>query len=104
MIGFLILSLALIAMVFWLIAPVLLGKRSSASSDQRQQNILIAKERLAELDAQRQQNEISDADYNIAKTEIEFALLEDTKKDDAEHADSNRAASSKLIQRLTYVV
>lgn len=104
MIGFLILSLALVAMVFWLIAPALLGKRSSVSTDQRQQNILIAKERLAELETQYQQNEISEAEYSVAKTEIEFALLEDTKQDDAELADSNRAAGSKLIQRVTYLV
>ncbi len=104
MIGFLILSLALVAMVFWLIAPVLLGKRSPVGSDQRQQNILIAKERLAELETQHRQNEISEAEYSVAKTEIEFALLEDTKQDDAELAASQRAAGSKLIQRVTYLV
>ena len=104
MIGFLFLSLALIAVVLWLMAPTLLGRRHTAADNQQEQNVQIAKERLAEIENQRQQNEISEAEYNVAKTEIEFALLEDTKQLEAERAQSGHAANSKLIQRSTYLV
>jgi cytochrome c-type biogenesis protein CcmH len=104
MMGFLFLALALLALVFWLIAPVLLGRRHTTDSDQQQQNIVIAKERLAELDRQRQQNEISEDEYNVTKTEIEFALLEDTQQTSNESAQAERAAGNAYIQRATYLV
>jgi len=104
MIGFLFLSLALIAVVLWLMAPTLLGRRHIESINEKQENILIAKERLADIENQRRQGEISEAEYKVAKAEIEFALLEDTRQLETERTHSEHVANSKLVQRSTYLV
>jgi cytochrome c-type biogenesis protein CcmH len=83
MIEFIFFSIALLVMVIWLIAPALLGKSTIASETTRQTNIAIAQERLAELDTQLKQGEIDRAHYNQARDEIDLALLDDARADEA---------------------
>jgi cytochrome c-type biogenesis protein CcmH len=83
MIEFIFFSIALLVIVTWLIAPALLGKSSSASENTRLTNIAIARERLAELDSQLKQGEIDQAHYNQARDEIDLALLDDARADEA---------------------
>lgn len=78
MMGFIFLSFSLLVIVIWLIAPALLGRKFDNFDDNKQLNINIAKERLAELDTQLKNNEIDQNQYNQIKNEIEASLLDDT--------------------------
>ncbi len=81
MIGFILFSIALLVMVMWLIAPALLGKQEQIIDSTKQTNVSIAREKLAELEAQLAQGDITQAQYDQSHDEIEFALLDDTDDD-----------------------
>jgi len=49
--GFIFLAFALLAVVIWLIAPVLFAQRIDNFDNNKQLNINIAKERITELEA-----------------------------------------------------
>lgn len=77
MIAFMFLSLVLLIVVIWLIAPALLGKRSINQDDTDSQNAAIAKERLAELELALEQGDISQQAFEQTQAEIEKSLLQD---------------------------
>lgn len=77
MIGFILFSIALLVVIMWLIAPALLGKHDLVLESSKQINIAIARERLAELDAQLKQGDINQAQYDQSRNEVESALLDD---------------------------
>jgi cytochrome c-type biogenesis protein CcmH len=73
-VAILLLAIA-VAMLLW---PLLKASKANQSDiDQRQMNINIAKERLAELDKEREDKELSDEDYQEIKKELEGALFFD---------------------------
>ncbi|WP_456412657.1 c-type cytochrome biogenesis protein CcmI [Thiolapillus sp.] len=77
-------------MTFWIIVALMLGlgiavlafeflrKRPDLTSNQREQNLLLAKEKLAELDQEKAAGNIDEETYAQAKEELETGLLEDT--------------------------
>ncbi|WP_456376879.1 c-type cytochrome biogenesis protein CcmI [Thiolapillus sp.] len=77
-------------MTFWIIVALMLGlgvavlvavflrKRPDITSSQREQNLLLAKEKLAELDQEKAAGNIDEETYAQAKEELEAGLLEDT--------------------------
>ena len=73
-VAILLLAIA-VAILLW---PLLKESKANQSDiDQRQMNINIAKERLAELDKEREDKELSDEDYQEIKKELEGALFFD---------------------------
>lgn len=88
MIGFILFSIALLVMVMWLIAPALLGKQEQIIDSTKQTNISIAREKLAELETQLAQGDITQAQYDQSHDEIEFALLDDTDSDDTDTGET----------------
>jgi cytochrome c-type biogenesis protein CcmH len=73
-VAILLLAIA-VAILLW---PLLKASKANQSDiDQRQMNINIAKERLAELDKEREDKELSDEDYQEIKKELEGALFFD---------------------------
>jgi cytochrome c-type biogenesis protein CcmH len=82
-------------MTFWIIvalmlvtgvavlAFVLLRKREEIKSNQREQNLQLAKEKLEELEREKSLGNLDDDTYNQAREELEAGLLEDTEKEDS---------------------
>ena len=91
MIGFVLFSIALLVIIMWLITPTLLGKHSLVLESSKHINVSIAKERLAELDAQLKQGDITQEQYDQSRNEIESALLDDA---DAEEATATELPES----------
>lgn len=77
MINFILLSLALLLVVYWLIVPVLLGKKTQTTSSSRETNTEIARQRIADIEKQLQDGEIDQLQYQQLHDEIDRALLED---------------------------
>lgn len=71
------LTAAMIVAALTIIAPTLLRKQRSDSLDRDAQNIAIARERLAELDAELKKGEISAEEHANTKVELEQVLLQD---------------------------
>ena len=78
MMGFIFLASALLALVIWMIAPVLFGRQIINFDDNEQLNINIAKERLNDIDIQLKNGDIDQPQYDLIKNEIESSLLDDT--------------------------
>lgn len=82
-------------MTFWIIvalmtglgiavlAFVLLRKRPDIKGNRREQNLLLAREKLAELDREKAADNIDEETYIQAKEELETGLLEDTEEEEA---------------------
>ncbi len=82
-------------MTFWIIvalmtglgiavlAFVLLRKRPDIKGNRREQNLLLAREKLAELDQEKAAGNIDEDTYVQAKEELETGLLEDTEGEEA---------------------
>jgi len=60
-----------------IVVPAMMGSRGITQSDRDQQNVLIARERLSELETQALAGRISDQDLEQSRLEIERALLDD---------------------------
>ena len=80
---FWILTAAMILVSLAFIAPALLRNRQLEASDRDQQNVVIARERLAELQIEHAAGTLTDAEYEQAKLELEQALLIDLEGDAA---------------------
>ncbi len=77
-------------MTFWIIVALMLGlgvavlvlvflrQRPDITSSQREQNLLLAREKLAELDQEKAAGNLDEETYVQAKEELEAGLLEDT--------------------------
>ncbi|WP_457669152.1 c-type cytochrome biogenesis protein CcmI [Thiolapillus sp.] len=82
-------------MTFWIIVALMLGlgvavlafvllrKRPDITGNRREQNLLLAKEKLAELDEEKAAGNLDDETYAQAKEELETGLLEDTDVEEA---------------------
>ena len=71
------LAAVMIAAALSIVAPALLRKQQPATHDRDAQNITIARERLAELDTELSNGQISAEDYASTKLELEQVLLQD---------------------------
>ncbi len=102
-------------MLFWLFAvvmillalafvlPALLGKGKQRDIDQDQQNIQIARERLAELQAEKDSGNITDEQFTQAQRELERALLNDVQQSE-QKATASRHPAYRLIITLVLLV
>ncbi|HEB96061.1 MAG TPA: c-type cytochrome biogenesis protein CcmI [Sedimenticola thiotaurini] len=94
-------------MLFWIIvaammlaavailAPALLRNRSGDELDRDQQNVVIARERLAELESERDSGALTGDQYRQAKEELEQALLQDLEQQESA-AQAQGAAERRL--------
>ncbi len=73
---FMVVAAMVLAALAWVL-PALLRKQSTASVDRDRQNIVLASERLAELDAQAAAGQLSEEELQAARAEVESTLLED---------------------------
>jgi len=75
--SFWLIAAAMLAAALGIFVLVLLRGRSLHESDRDQQNLRIARERLAELEAERQEGRLSQENFEQAKLELESSLLGD---------------------------
>ena len=67
----------MVAVALLMVLPPLFGKQRSEVVDRKQQNIVIAKERLQELEAERDNGELSQEESAVYRDELEESLLDD---------------------------
>lgn len=85
-------AMVLIALVW--VLPALWRGRADTGVDRNRQNIMIARERLAELDAQAQAGIISAAELEAARAEVEGTLLNDVADIDSDQRENTAAGAS----------
>lgn len=96
-IGIAVLTLIAIAFMF---APVVRHQRlaRSEATERRQQNIDIFRERLAELENERRQGTLAEAEFATLKLELERNLLIDAEEDEApETPKRTRVGQAQLV-------
>lgn len=74
---FLLISAAIIIAAILLLAPSLLRSRQEVAEDTRDDNIRIARERLAEIEKEKERGDMSDEEFAQAKQDLEIALAQD---------------------------
>ncbi len=89
-------TVAMILAALALLAPSLLRNRQSDSLDRDRQNVVIARERLAELETERSQGILDQAQFEKSKGELELSLLQDLDQKHDESVHSGSAASGRL--------
>ena len=103
---FWIITAAMILVALAFIAPALLRNTDLRASDRDQQNVVIARERLAELQAEHKAGTLSDEQYEKTKFELEQALLIDLEGSDATEApvESTKGGRWALLASALFVV
>lgn len=74
---FWLVAAALMAVGLLMLAPALLRRRQVSDTDQDAQNVAIARERLRELEAERDRGELTPAAFAQARLELERILADD---------------------------
>ena len=84
-------ALLIAAVIVLLLPPLLRGRASSAAADQRQANLAIFRDQQAELERERQDGTLAEADYAQAKEELQRRLLEEVQAGSATTASTGPA-------------
>ncbi len=79
---FTIIAAIMILVALAMLAPALLRKRQVVESDRDQQNVIIARERLQEMELELAAGKITQDEFDQAKVELEQALLQDLKQEE----------------------
>jgi cytochrome c-type biogenesis protein CcmH len=80
---FTIIAAVMILVALVVLAPALLRKRQLTVSSRDHQNVIIARERLVEIEADLVAGRISQDEFDLAKMELEQALLQDLGKEES---------------------
>lgn len=92
MISFVLIAVAMLAVAILVLAPALLGKSKVKEIDRTQQNVLIAKEQIAQLEQDLADAVIEQPQFDEQKTEIERNLLSDV-------SETETVASGSISRR-----
>lgn len=96
---FYLLALLLAVLAVWFIVPVILRGSRSESSDRQQENIEVAKQRLAELEQRESTDEVDPVDAAQIREEIETELYRDVHNltDSAETFGNSSTGATKWV-------
>jgi cytochrome c-type biogenesis protein CcmH len=102
---FWMITAAMILVALVMLAPALLRKRAESALDRDRQNLVIARERLNELKAERESGGLDPAQYEQARLELEQVLLDDIdeKREAPELRTSSRAGWTGMLSLLVLV-
>ena len=92
---FWIITVAMLLIALAILAPSLLGTRRNKQLDRDRQNVIIARERLAELEFDLNSGRVTQAQYEQMKLELEQALLIDLEQQ-TEVATAENAGAAGL--------
>ncbi len=100
---FIITAAVLLITALILVAPPLLGRGERRRDElaRRELNLQIHRDALAELDKDRQQGAIDEAQYQQSKRELEQRLLEEVDKDDAAVEAKQVAGGRRVVAIIT---
>lgn len=93
---FWIISATMILAALAMLAPTLLRNRQSESMDRDQQNVVIARERLAELESEKARGVLTAEQFEQAKGELEQSLLRDLDEHGQEAVQRDSTVSGRL--------
>ena len=77
MIVFTVIGTVMLASALWLLLWPLLTRSTRTTIPRRELNVGIAQQRLAEITTELENEQLSDADFNTAQTDLEDSLLTD---------------------------
>jgi len=77
MIAFIVIGTVMLASALWLLLWPLLTRSTRTTIPRRELNVGIAQQRLAEITTELENEQLSDADFNTAQTDLEDSLLTD---------------------------
>ncbi|MCW8945146.1 MAG: c-type cytochrome biogenesis protein CcmI [Sedimenticola sp.] len=102
---FWILTAAMIVAALAFIAPALLRNKQLEISNRDQQNVVIARERLQDLQIEHAAGSLTDAEYEQTKQELEQALLIDLEggADSEQVVDSDSRGKGALISAVLFI-
>ncbi|MCK4708081.1 MAG: c-type cytochrome biogenesis protein CcmI [Gammaproteobacteria bacterium] len=80
---FWIISIIMLLLAVWFVVSALMGKTQLGNSDQNQQNILIAKEQLNDIEKELADGTLDEADYLQRKAELQKALVSNVEESEA---------------------
>ncbi|HHL19744.1 MAG TPA: c-type cytochrome biogenesis protein CcmI [Thiothrix sp.] len=92
---FWIVSIMMMALALAFLLPALRKKSTVIIDDRREQNIIIAKQQLAELEIERKEGNIEADAYESAKNELEQALYDDLEGADKTVAKDTNATETR---------
>ncbi|MCB2001213.1 MAG: c-type cytochrome biogenesis protein CcmI, partial [Rhodoferax sp.] len=108
---FLVFVLGLIALALAMVLPPLLRRRAppqpgaGAALASRRANVQVLREQLAALDADHAAGVVDDAQYRLARTEIERRALDEEERDDASRpVVARRATGTAVVLAVTIPV
>jgi len=102
--SFWIITILMVAAGLFLVLPALLGKKSSPSDGNREQNISIAQERMIELKNELEAGTLSQETYQQTLEELEKSLLIDVTDVDAEPNKQSAGSGKKVFLALLVFV
>ncbi|MES9882565.1 MAG: c-type cytochrome biogenesis protein CcmI [Sedimenticola sp.] len=103
MMTFWIFAAVLIAAALAILAPALLRSRTAVAEDRNQQNVVIAQERLSELEADLANGLLDQEAFSLAKAELEQALLLDLKEEEAPAATAAAKGPGRIAMGLVAI-
>jgi cytochrome c-type biogenesis protein CcmH len=101
---FWLIAAALMAVGVLMLAPALLKRRATGDTDRDAQNVAIARERLRELEAERDRGELTPAAFDQAKLELERILASDLAGGEAQTRRAGDKAGPLALAALLIVV
>ncbi len=93
---FTIIAAVMIMLALAMLAPALLRQREMTDSNRDQQNVIIARERLEEIEVELADGKITQDEFDHAKMELEQALLQDLVEEDAPAQSSGGSGKMTL--------
>ncbi len=84
--------------------PVLLRQHKMADLDRDRQNVVIARERLAELEQERENGDLTPEEFELAKLELEQALLQDLQAEEGAASQPDTAGYGQLAMWLLIIL
>ncbi len=94
---FLVFLVGLIGLALAMILPSLLRRRTPQAPDAGRANVQILREQLAALDADRAAGSVDDAQYQLARTEIERRALEEEQAAERTPVVARRSTRTALV-------
>lgn len=99
MVLFYVTAAAMLVLALLLVLLPMIGRRRSSEADDAALNVALARDRLAELKAERAEGLIGEADYETARRELESRVLRES-----EIRESSRGQGPRWVAAITLVV
>lgn len=97
-------TLLIVAVAAFLLPPLWLGVRRSGHADRKAANLAIFRDQLAELEREKAEGTLSEADFQQARSELQRRLLEEVEAPEAGESGASGQPSATRKTALALVV